>query len=201
MENTKLLIKLAKIFEDLAIPYFVTGGVATVIWGRPRFTADIDIVVQLVPQKLDQLATALLRIDKNVYLEKSMMSEALRLQGEFNFIHPASGLKVDFWILKNTPGDRIRLKRRVAKKISRQIVYFSSAEDLILSKLLWYKETHSTRQLEDIESILRISESKINFKYLKTWADQLNVLEILDKLLSGGPSDVNDSQTRQRELF
>lgn len=185
MEATKLLVKLAKIFEKLEIPYFVTGGIATVMWGRPRFTADIDIVIQLLPQKLDQFAAELLKIGKDVYLDKSTMADALRHQGEFNFIHPVSGLKVDFWILKNTPGDRIRLKRRVAKKIGKQNVYFTSAEDLILSKLLWYKETRSTRQLEDIESVLRISGSKLNMRYLKTWAEQLNVLEILDKLSLG----------------
>ncbi|OGZ33264.1 MAG: hypothetical protein A2174_03190 [Candidatus Portnoybacteria bacterium RBG_13_41_18] len=198
MENQRLLVRLAKIFDKLKIPYFITGGIATVIWGRPRFTADIDIVIQLVANKLDQLALALFKIDKDVYLDKSMMAEALRQQGEFNFIYPRSGLKVDFWILKNTPIERVRLKRRVAKKIGGRIVYFSSPEDLILSKLLWYKETHSTRQLEDIESVLRISGSKINMRYLKTWADQLNVLEILDRLLEGGPSDIDDGKTHQK---
>lgn len=181
MEQEKLLCDLGKIFEKLQIPYFITGGIATIIWGRPRFTADIDIVIQLAPQKLDQLATALLKIDKDAYLDKRVMREALRDQGEFNFIHPASGLKVDFWILKNQVFDKIRLKRRVAKKINRQTIYFTSPEDLILSKLIWHKENGSDRQLEDVESVLKIS--KVDKKYLKKWAELLNVSQILNKLI------------------
>jgi hypothetical protein len=183
MEQEKLLQKLGKIFKDLKIPYFITGGIATVVWGRPRFTADIDVVIQLVPQKLDKLAEKLLEIDKNVYLNKQSMREALERFGEFNFIHPASGLKVDFWILKNEPFDKARLKRRIAKKLNKQIIYFISPEDLILSKLLWCKKSNSTRHLEDVESILKISGSKIDFKYLRKQAIHLNVSATLKKLL------------------
>lgn len=180
MEQEKLLQKLATILEKLKIPYFITGGIATVIWGRPRFTADIDVVIQLVPQKLDKLAQELLKIDKNVYLSKESMTEAMKRQGEFNFIHPASGLKIDFWILKNTPFDETCLKRRVKKTINKQKVFFISSEDLILNKLLWRRKSESTRQLEDVESILKIS--KVDLKYLKRWAKLLEVSQILNKL-------------------
>ncbi|MEK7154002.1 MAG: hypothetical protein AAB792_00395, partial [Patescibacteria group bacterium] len=54
--------------------------------------------------------------------------------------------------------------------------YFVSPEDLILSKLLWYKKSQSTRHLEDVESVLKIS--KVDKKYLKNWAGKLDVAEI-----------------------
>jgi len=181
MEQEELLQKIGRILEKLKIPYFITGGIAVAVWGRPRFTADIDLVVQLVPQKLDKLADALLKIDKDVYLDKKAMQEALRNQKEFNFIHPASGMKVDFWIFKNEPFERIRLKRRVAKKINNQKIYFISPEDLVISKLLWYKKSGSSRHLEDVESILKIS--KINLKYLKRWLEYFDVLPIIEKFL------------------
>lgn len=152
-----------------------------VVWGRPRFTADIDIVVELVPEKLDRFAEELLAIEKDVYLDKKMMRDALKREGEFNFIHPGAGLKVDFWILKNTAFDRERIKRRVKRKLANTILFFISPEDLILSKLLWYKESESTRQLEDIESVLRI-QKKLNWRYLQKWAMVHSTLKIL-KLL------------------
>jgi len=46
-----LLVNIAKILERLKIPYMVTGGMAVFIWGRPRFTADIDMVIEF---KLEQ---------------------------------------------------------------------------------------------------------------------------------------------------
>lgn len=88
MEQEALLKKLAEILHKLDIPYLITGGVAVVVWGRPRFTADIDIVVELASEKLDRFAEELLAIEKDVYLDKKMMQDALKHEGEFNFIHP-----------------------------------------------------------------------------------------------------------------
>lgn len=180
MEQEKLLVRLASILEKLKIPYFITGGMAVVVWGRPRFTADIDLVIQLAAQKLEPLAAALYKIAKDIYFDKQMMREALIRCGEFNVIDPASGLKIDFWILKNELFDKIRLKRRVAKKIGKQVIYFTSPEDLILSKLLWYKESQSTRHLEDVESVLKIS--KVDLKYVKKWAVMQNTIKFLEKI-------------------
>ncbi len=43
----QLLVSITKTLKYLNIPYLVTGGIAVLVWGRPRFTADIDIVVEL----------------------------------------------------------------------------------------------------------------------------------------------------------
>lgn len=183
MEQEELLKKIGWILAELKIPYIITGGIAVVVWGRPRFTADIDIVVELTSQKIDQLARMLLDIDKDVYVDKSSIKEALEKKGEFNFIHSASGLKVDFWILKNDDFDRERIKRRIRKKIGGQTLYFSSPEDLILIKLQWYKKTESTRQLEDIESILKI-QKKLDLKYLKKWAKVQSTYSVLKSVIN-----------------
>ena len=47
MEQETLLRKIAAALEQLGIPYLITGGLAVTVWGRPRFTADIDIVVEI----------------------------------------------------------------------------------------------------------------------------------------------------------
>jgi len=67
MEQEELLIKIAGILEKLNIPYAVTGGIAVSVWGRARFTADIDIAVELFPEKLKDLASELLKIINNIY--------------------------------------------------------------------------------------------------------------------------------------
>lgn len=51
-----------------------------------------------------------------------------------------------------------QIKRRVAKDFAGQTIFFISPEDLILNKLMWYKKSESTRQLEDIESIIKIQK-------------------------------------------
>lgn len=154
---------------------------AVVVWGKPRFTADIDIVVELVAEKIPLLTQKLLLVDKDVYADEGSMKDALLRKGEFNFIHPQSGLKVDFWIVKDDSFDKLRINNPVQKVIKGQKINFISPEDLILSKLLWYKESQSVRHLEDIKSILRISKPDLD--YIKKWAQKHSTLEILNKLL------------------
>lgn len=183
MEQEKLLVSIARILDRIKIPYVVTGSFALAVWGRPRYTADIDVVIQFLPQKLDELADALLAIDKNVYLDRAAMQEALERHGEFNFIHPASGLKVDFWVLKNEPYARKQIKRGITKQISGQKIKFISAEDLILSKLVWYKSTQSERQLEDVKSVLKM-QKRLDLRYIRQYARAQSTEELLESLMA-----------------
>ena len=178
-----LLVNIAKILKELKIPYIITGGMAVLVWGRPRFTADIDIVVELGQNKVDKLEKALLSLSNVGYFDKKIVQEAIDNKVEFNFIDGDTGIKVDFWVLSGDSFDLSRLKRRKHRKVLGENVYFSSPEDLILIKLKWYKESLLSRQIEDAESILKISNKKIDFKYLKTWAKRLGVLKILNRIL------------------
>ena len=75
-----------------------------------------------------------------------------------------------------------RSERGVTKKIGNQDVRFISPEDLILIKLLWYRESESTRHLEDIRSILTIQGENLDYLYLEQWAKRQGVGEVLEKL-------------------
>jgi len=66
----KLLVKVAPILDQLGIAYFVTGGFAVSVWGRPRATFDVDIVVQLVEPQMASLAKALRRISEAGYVDE-----------------------------------------------------------------------------------------------------------------------------------
>lgn len=182
-DQEKLLIKVAKILSDLKIKYFITGGFCVSVWGRPRATFDIDIIVKLIEPQASSLAKALQEISKAGYADEDMMKDAIRHNGEFNFIDPNSGLKVDFWVAEGKNSKPPEFENRKLKKINGQDVYFASPEDLILSKLQWFKDTQSTRHLEDAESVLKISSQKLNMEYLKQWAERLEVSDILNNLL------------------
>lgn len=176
-----ILVAVAEILEKLHIPYLITGGMAVLIWGRPRFTADIDIIVELKENNIGELKIALQRLGRDGYIDQQMIREAIKTQGEFNFIDGTSGLKVDFWILKDDEFDRSRLQRRVTQKILGKKIYFTSAEDLILAKLHWGRDSSSTRHLEDIDSIFKISGEKLDKAYLKSWARKLGLEKLLNQ--------------------
>lgn len=177
IDPRRLLVKIVDVLNRLDIPYFITGGIAVLIWGRPRFTADIDIIIQLESAKAKDLERTLKSLSQTGYVDKDAISEALLRQGEFNFIDGETGIKVDFWIFrKRDPFSQAEFRRKIVKDVLGKKIYFVSPEDLILSKLLWYKKSQSTRHLEDVESVLKIS--KVDKKYLKNWAGKLDVAEI-----------------------
>ncbi|HEV7669439.1 MAG TPA: hypothetical protein VGS22_13020 [Thermoanaerobaculia bacterium] len=43
MEQSELLRFFTTVLEQLGFRYFVTGSVATIFFGEPRFTNDIDL--------------------------------------------------------------------------------------------------------------------------------------------------------------
>lgn len=175
MDPQHLLIKIVKILNSLKIPYLVTGGMAVYVWGRPRFTADIDLVVELKPEEVKQLVQILI---KKGYIHEGAVRDAIKHKSEFNFIDQSTGIKVDFWMLKDD-FDQSRFKRKIAKKVLNQNVYFISPEDLILQKLLWHKESESIRQLEDIRSVMEILKNKLDSDYMRKWAKRQDTLDIL----------------------
>jgi len=172
------LLQIVKILNNLKIPYIVTGGFAVAVLARPRFTADIDIVIKIGLKNIRELTKELHKIDKDVYVSQEAMREAIENDGEFNFIHPQTGLKVDFWV-KRYPFEKF--ERAIVKKINGQEVNFISAEDLILSKLIWYKKGQGAKQLEDIKSLLGIAKPDLN--YIKEWARKQSIAGILEEIL------------------
>ena len=174
----QVLVDVSRILDKLNIPYLVTGGIAVLLWGRPRFTADIDLVVELPANKADALKTALLELSKGGYVDKEAVLDAIQQKGEFNFIDGDTGMKVDFWISKEDAFNKSRMNRRVPKSIMEQVIFFSSPEDLILSKLQWYAESRSTRHTEDIQSILSVSGNILDKEYVKLWIEKLGLTDI-----------------------
>lgn len=179
-----LLIKIVRILERLNIPYIITGGMAVFVWGRPRYTADIDTVIELQAEKGGELAEELMRLGKRGYVNAEAIHDALGSQGEFNFIDGTTGMKVDFWVSKNDEFAKSQFERKIGQDILGTTVYFTSPEDLVLAKLRWHKISSSDRHLEDVRSVFSISGDKLDMEYLDVWAKKLGVQDILDNLLS-----------------
>ncbi len=180
MEFDPLLARVAKILDDNKIPYLITGGYAVSVWGRARATFDIDIVIHLVEAKIKSVHGALRKLSKAGYIDEEVMTDAVRQRGEFNYIYPDLGIKVDFFV-KDDSTSRLELERVVSFDVAGYPVNFISPEDLILSKLRWHQQGESTRQLEDVASVI-VRQKKLDWKYLKKWATMQNTWDELNKL-------------------
>ncbi len=174
-----LLEKVIRVFEQLQIPYLVTGSVAAMAYGEPRLTNDIDIVAGVNQSHIAGLLDAF--PSNEFYISEEMIRNAIQRNGQFNIIHPSSGLKIDIIIRKDTPFDRSRFARirQIAPAESYQ-ANFASPEDVIVKKMEFYREGGSEKHLRDITGILKISAKEVDLDYITQWANQLGLIEIWD---------------------
>ncbi len=182
MEQSELLRFVAGVLEQLGLAYFVTGSTATIFFGEPRLTNDIDIVVDLPPNRIQELCRAFPSPD--FYLDEEAVQRAVRRRSQFNVIHPASGLKVDLIVPALTPFDRSRFARmRRVKPAADYEVSFASPEDVILKKMEAYREGGSDKHLRDIAGVLKISGKDLDRSYIEDWADRLGLVDIWQEIL------------------
>ena len=71
MEQGELLRRVVDTLERLHLTYLVTGSIATILYGEPRFTNDIDVVVQLPLDRAAALVDASLRTTSMSTLTRS----------------------------------------------------------------------------------------------------------------------------------
>lgn len=182
MTQTELLELVAEVLSQLGIGYVVTGSVAATFYGEPRFTNDIDVVIDLPAGLVHQLCASFPA--EAFYLSEESVLDAVVRRRQFNLIHPASGLKVDFIVARNDRFDRSRFSRSQRVELpSRQQAQFAALEDVILKKLQYFHLGGSEKHLRDIAGMLRVSGHLIDFKYLRRWAEELGLTEVLEELL------------------
>ncbi len=181
MELFDLLEKAVKTFEQLGIPYLVTGAVASIAYGEPRLTNDIDIVADISERQVAALLAAF--PTDEFYISKEAVIEAIRRRGQFNIIHPASGLKMDVILRQQTPFDdsRFTRSRRIYPAESFD-ASFAAPEDVIIKKMEYYREGGSDKHLRDVGGILRISGEAIDRGYIDGWARRLGLTDIWDAI-------------------
>ena len=181
MELYDLLAQVVQTFERLRIPYLVTGSVASMAYGEPRLTNDIDVVAGIREADIPGLLAAFPA--QEFYLSDDAMRDAIRREGQFNIIHPGSGLKVDVMVRRDTPFDRSRFARaRSLRPAESYEAAFASAEDVIIKKMDYYREGGSEKHLRDITGMLKVSGDEIDRAYIVEWADRLGLRDIWDMI-------------------
>src|SRR5439155_14796795 len=87
------------------------------------------------------------------YADAQWMQAAAAEHTVFNVIDPATGLKVDFWPVTGDEYALVQFERRRQTELFGRLVWMLAPEDVILSKLLWYRASESDQQLRDCVGI------------------------------------------------
>ena len=162
--------------EEVGISYMVTGGVAAVVYGDPRFTRDIDVVLELDESEIGKLEVAFGGGAFYVPPLEALQREATRLRGgHFNIIHRDTALRADVYLLDDEPLHQWGFERRKPIPVGRATMWIAPIEYVILRKLQYFRDSGSDRHLRDIAHMCRISPDEVNRDELMGWVSQLGL--------------------------
>ncbi len=165
------------------IKYVIVGGVLVSIYGEPRATRDIDVILDISPEDrrtIEQLLGCLEKMEFCIAGGINAIIDALRSQSHFSIFNRS----YLYWIDAQgvySPLDRLALDTKIKKKIFGLDAWIESIECLIVAKLSVY---YSEQSLKDVISILQISRELIDIPKLKDFAKKMDVLDRLEKVLS-----------------
>jgi hypothetical protein len=184
LEQNRAFGGVIDILETIGIEYVIWGGVAVVMYGEPRFTQDMDIVVRLHHNEVNTLARLL--EEDGYYVSVEAIRDAMDKHFYFNTIHLETGIKIDFRVAERDPIHAWAFKHRRMKYFDefRQAAYMP-AESVILTKLHAYQDSQSPRHLDDVAGILRVSGPELDLAYITRETARIGAFgvwrELLDK--------------------
>ena len=173
---------LHPIFETLGIPYYITGGVAASVYGDPRTTRDLDLVIEFIRDNIYQLVEAL--ETAGFYCPPGAVEDIQEGRGRvLSVTHMTLVLNADIVLNSNTEFDRSKMARRRLEALDSAGVeqfWIASPEDVVLAKLLWRKQSQSQKQWTDVLGILKVQAENLERGYLTEWAEQLGLVDDLN---------------------
>jgi len=173
MSTTDVFQRIVTALDHAGIPFMLTGSFASSLHGVTRATQDIDLVVAPTEESLRSFVAALPA--EEYYVDPEAALEALRRRSQFNVVDLATGWKIDLMIRRDRPFSRREFERRLSIEFAGVTLAVATAEDVILAKLEWARESGSQRQVEDVAGILSLRWDDLDRDYIARGVAELDL--------------------------
>lgn len=187
-DKADVVLKVIEVLQRFGIDYLIGGSFASSFYGIARSTNDADLVAVVKPENVHQLFEA---FELDFYVAEEAIRRAVQTGRHFNVIHSDTSFKVDIFTPKRKGFAAQQIDRRQVQPfgsgLSRE-AYFASPEDTVLAKLDWYRRGNevSERQWLDILTVIKVQRSKLDIEYMRHWAAELRVTDLLEEALAEG---------------
>jgi hypothetical protein len=150
-------------FGRMEVPFLVGGSLASSTHGLPRQTSDIDVLADLGPERVEEFCG---QPGPELSVDESEARRAAEAGRAFNGIHRGGAYRFVIFPVNNGACARSQIRRRRYARasivgIEHTEFPLASAEDTILSKLVWYRKGGETsgRQWNDFLGVSRLPPS------------------------------------------
>lgn len=158
---------------------------AGILYGEPRLTHDVDIVVALASRDVQRFIDAFPLDEFDCPPEDVLAIEVRRGQrGHCNLIHHDSGFKADIYIAFDEL-HRWALAHRKELMLDGLRVSVAPVEYVILRKLEYFREGGLEKHLRDIRGMLEVSGDQIDRRLLEQWIARLGLAAEWTTALAG----------------
>jgi hypothetical protein len=169
----EVFLRFTQRLEQAGVDYMVSGSVAAMFYGQPRFTTDIDLIVRMDLAGARRLSDLFPAGEFYFPPWEVVATELTReRRGHFNILHIESGFKADVYLRGNDPLRIWALERVRRVEFSGKTVRMAPPEYVIVRKLEFFKEGGSEKHLRDIRMMIENSPDQIAMQQLEVFIQE-----------------------------
>ena len=178
MQQHDLLSLFVLPLEHSSFEYMVTGSVASTLYGEPRLTHDVDLVIVLDIAQVE-LFHSLFPLSEYYCPPPEVIQVELARKGyaHFNLIHHDSGYKADCYPFTGNALHEWGLKNRRPVRINSEEIQVAPPEYVIIRKLQFFREGGSQKHLVDIKKMVQMPDLVLDSAILQNWIKKLRLEE------------------------
>ncbi len=185
MPEAELIALFVLPLEEAGLKYIVSGSVASILYGEPRATMDIDLGIFINDQSYSIFHQIYPDTDFYVPPEDIIKIESRReIHGHYNIIHHGTGYKADFYPSRNHPLLPWALKNLRRISIGDTHISIAPPEYVILWKLAFYQEGGSQKHLRDICGIISVQGDTLDRAIIIETVKELHLQDSWEKIQS-----------------
>ncbi len=187
MRIEEVTARVIDVLNELEVPYVLVGAFSVNFHGIVRSTHDADFVAVFGGL---QVAAIVHELGENFHLDPQMSFESATGTARYivNYVDPPrKSLQVEFFRLSNDEFDQQRFARKIQGDFLGRLVYLLTAEDVIITKLRWYKALRRSKDKDDARGVIAVQGESLDWEYIRRWCDAHGTRELLETVRASIP--------------
>jgi len=182
MKQSELVLAVHDALVEENIPYLLAGSFATMAYGVPRSTKDVDFVIELSQPGFDSLV---MRLEPLFSIDPQQQFESLAWTRRYILTARKTPFKVELFIKGSDPHHDSQWGRRKWQNnpvLGRQM-WMPTAEDVVIQKIRWGRQ----RDQADVLDVMSVQAETLDWAYVEHWCDQHGTRPLLEELRASIP--------------